>query len=307
MKLVNFPDFVDLHEVDRDEYQKLIAVFEPYSDFNYVSAFSWNEPGSCRVALLNDNLVLSLKDYLDDTQVLSFLGSHDLPDTARTLLQFAKNAEDYKDQLAYVPAEVARLLVDEPGLIIERDRDNDDYILSADEYMQLEGKKFENKRKSINRFKRTNNPDDVTLLTLDDPSVQLDVPALVAQWKDWGTQGAVDAENEAQAIAMLLKSSHTHGIDADLYCSWLTVDGKLTGFCIFEVIDNYAVTHFGKADLRLKGAYEYLMVETLRLIRTKFGITYVNNEQDLGIPGLRQSKLSQHPVKYLEKYQVSLA
>ena len=47
------------------------------------------------------------------------------------------------------------------------------------------------------------------------------------------------------------------------------------------------------------------MIELLRYIYEHYKIDYVNNEQDLGIPGLRANKRSQRPVGYLKKFRIS--
>ncbi|MHA2278466.1 MAG: phosphatidylglycerol lysyltransferase domain-containing protein, partial [Candidatus Kariarchaeaceae archaeon] len=35
------------------------------------------------------------------------------------------------------------------------------------------------------------------------------------------------------------------------------------------------------------------------------GFTFVNREQDLGVPGLRRAKMSYHPTHFIEKYLIS--
>jgi hypothetical protein len=34
---------------------------------------------------------------------------------------------------------------------------------------------------------------------------------------------------------------------------------------------------------------------------------FINREQDLGEPGLRQSKMSYHPVRFIEKFEICIS
>lgn len=61
--------------------------------------------------------------------------------------------------------------------------------------------------------------------------------------------------------------------------------------------------HFEKADRNYQGAYEMM---THVYLNNFDDLTYVNREQDLGIPGLRKSKLSYHPVDFITKYNISI-
>jgi hypothetical protein len=83
------------------------------------------------------------------------------------------------------------------------------------------------------------------------------------------------------------------------------VDGKLEAFTLAESLNNdTAVIHFEKANPQITGLYQlinqWLCQNTLRTF------TYVNREQDLGIPGLRKAKLSYHPHHMIEKYSVTV-
>jgi hypothetical protein len=308
MNGIAFPNFVDLHDISYAEYDAFIRDNEPYSDFNYVSAYSWNKPGNCKVSVLNGNLILSLKDYLSDQKVLSILGKNRLDESVVSLLEFARENKDYRVELSLVPESVVKAL--DPAnteLEILEDIDNHDYILSAAEYMKLEGGKFVNKRKNINRFVRIQNGGVATeCLPLTDTKLQNEILELTIRWKEWGTQGAQVAEDEVWAIKNLLSSADELSKHTALMCTALYIHDVLEGFCVWEPLHGYAITHFGKANINLKGSYEFLMTQTLRDIYSRYGIDKVNNEQDLGIPGLRMSKQSQKPVGYLRKYQVSL-
>ena len=83
----------------------------------------------------------------------------------------------------------------------------------------------------------------------------------------------------------------------------LVVRGELLGFIIASVgRAESAVVHFQYADAEVPGTYQALLWEACR--RLFSGCAYVNLEEDLGVPGLRKTKLSYQPLRLEEKYEV---
>jgi hypothetical protein len=74
----------------------------------------------------------------------------------------------------------------------------------------------------------------------------------------------------------------------------LLVNDQPVAFSIFSRLNptTYDI-HFEKADLAIKGAAQMINHETAKCLTNK--CDYINREQDLGIPGLRQAKLSYDP------------
>ena len=58
--------------------------------------------------------------------------------------------------------------------------------------------------------------------------------------------------------------------------------------------------HFGKIDEDCPGLFQYLECVTAQYLK-KRGCKYMNYEQDLGLPGLRESKISWGPAFFFEK------
>jgi hypothetical protein len=83
----------------------------------------------------------------------------------------------------------------------------------------------------------------------------------------------------------------------------VTVEGTVRAFALGERLNREtAVCHFEKADHFMEGLSQLVNREFARLLFTD--CRYINREQDLGEPGLRNAKLSYHPVELVKKFRV---
>lgn len=86
----------------------------------------------------------------------------------------------------------------------------------------------------------------------------------------------------------------------------INIDGHISGFSIFERLDHQtAVIHFEKAKREYKGLYQVINQEVARMI-TAQGFSFINREEDLGDPGLRQAKESYHPYAIVPSFSLTL-
>ena len=107
--------------------------------------------------------------------------------------------------------------------------------------------------------------------------------------------------NEYKSFERLLKIKDENIIITSLY-----VKDVLIGFTITEKEEgDYAMSHFAKADISYHpSVYDVLNWEEAKILK-KQGIKYYNWEQDLGIKGLRDSKLKYKPSFFLKQFTVS--
>ena len=86
----------------------------------------------------------------------------------------------------------------------------------------------------------------------------------------------------------------------------IAVDDRPVAFSIFEAISPTTVAiHFERALRSYKGLYQVINCETAKVIAAQ-GYKYINREEDLGDPGLRDAKMSYHPKEILPAYELSL-
>ena len=86
----------------------------------------------------------------------------------------------------------------------------------------------------------------------------------------------------------------------------ILTDRGVSAFALGEKLNDATfVCHFEKADPFLEGAAQLVNREFCRAFSG--GYTYLNREQDLGVSGLREAKLSYHPTGMVSKFTVRLA
>src|SRR3989344_4278099 len=107
--LPEFPKFKNLELSDKEAIEKITHKFPPYSDFNFVSMWSWDVKGEMRVSTLHGNLVVRFTDYLTGQPFYSFLGDSKVNETAEALLQLSKE-EGLKAELKLVPEDSIKKL-----------------------------------------------------------------------------------------------------------------------------------------------------------------------------------------------------
>src|SRR3989338_5939738 len=104
-----FPKFKKLELSDKKDIEKFTSKFPPYSDFNFVSMWSWDIKGEMRISILNENLVVRFTDYITGEPFFSFLGNNKVNETAEALIDLSKK-EGLKPMLKLVPELVVQQL-----------------------------------------------------------------------------------------------------------------------------------------------------------------------------------------------------
>ena len=294
-----FPHFKPLTIEDKAAFEDITHTFEPYSDFNFVSAFVWDTTRSHQIAELNGNLVLILADYANHTPVLSFLGCSETDNTALELLDFAEGSLGISS-LTLVP-ESTITHMQGVGLTICEDRDNFDYIFRTDDLVHLPGGRYRSKRKAISRFQKQYAHSSTETRLLTSEALQ-EIRSVLVKWNE-SKKDDVDHDRTSEITA--ITKAVAHGEECKLSYTSLLIDGAIAGFSIDEVLPaGYAMSHFIKTDIRYTGVTEYLNMRVAERLLAE-GVRYWNWEQDLGIPNLRLSKMLYAPCSFLKKYTIT--
>lgn len=130
--------------------------------------------------------------------------------------------------------------------------------------------------------------------------MQRQIRSLFDKWQRKKARVTKDTVSESSALDRLSFSA-----SFPLVCVGAYLGTDLVGFTINETLHSgYYMGHFGKADPDIPGLSAHLESQTARVM-AELGCSFMNYQQDLGIPGLRKHKESWHPVSRLHKYTVS--
>ncbi len=180
------------------------------------------------------------------------------------------------------------------------DRNYSEYIYLAEDFISLVGKRYNAKRNHIHKFK--------TLYNYEMRSYSpADRDAVLAFEEEWLEKRRFDDE-KAERSAMREREIMFAALDAvksgKTICDILTVDGKMAGFSVGQKISPLcAVIIYEKADISYDGIYSFLAHEFAS--RNFSDCKYINRQEDMGLEGLRRSKLSYCPEFLLDKYLLS--
>ncbi|KRQ97512.1 hypothetical protein CP49_37970 [Bradyrhizobium valentinum] len=163
---------------------------------------------------------------------------------------------------------------------------------NVDELIRLKGKKFEGKRNLVRRFAGLN--PKVRALQARDATVCIE---LQERWLSEQDADRDSAEEETSAAKVALQHFDSLPIEGVV----VEIGQKLVGFAVGERLNsNMFVEHHEKAEREFKGGYEYVLHVLAANIAAE--ATFINRGQYLGIPGLRQAKLSWRPAGLVEKF-----
>ena len=175
------------------------------------------------------------------------------------------------------------------------DRGNFDYIYKASDLIELKGKKYHGKRNHIKRFKEN----DWSFENLTAEHFDECIEFAARFYNDNNGYDDYSAVVEQYAINVFFSNFDYLGLKGGI----LRKDNQIVGFTIGEKLNSDTfVVHIEKALSEVQGAYPTLCNEFAKA--QAFDCKYINREEDLGIEGLRKSKLSYRPEFLYEKYIV---
>jgi hypothetical protein len=160
--------------------------------------------------------------------------------------------------------------------------------------MNFAGKKYHGKRNHLKHFYKT----DWSFEPIDKSNID-DCITFAASFYNESDSKDFSAVVEQYAINLFMMNMDY----LDLKGGVLVSDGEIVGFTLGEQLNSDTfVVHIEKAISSVQGAYTAVCNQFAKSCAAE--LAYINREEDLGIEGLRKSKLSYRPAFLLNKNTV---
>ena len=265
-------------------------------EHSFASVFAWqhfygNEWAECHGRLIVRSRT-SAPDSPSKYMILPDICTSQLP---HILEMIAKDAGDTPYAIAQLSAEESewmgqmfpdRFLWDAP-------RSATDYIYDVESFRTFKGKRLAAKRNHVNRFRQTYPFRYETLAPEHFGQCML----LERQWR------SVQPDLTGQLLAEeeVIRVTFQHYRELGCVGGALFVYDKLVAFTYGSPLNGDTIdVHIEKADTRYEGVFP--MIGQLFAQHLPGQYRFINREEDLGLPGLRQSKLSYNPCRMEQKW-----
>lgn len=170
---------------------------------------------------------------------------------------------------------------------VYEDRDWSDYVYSNENMVSLSGKKLAKKKNLISQYRRTYPEFHVLRITEDR------LAHILQFTEKWRRERDLDdpyLETEFKAIKNTIDNWNSLPTEGIIICH----KEKISAYSIFsQQNEDMATVHFEKFDPFMKGSAQVITWETSKYLQSRY--TWLNREQDMGLAGLRQAKLSYAP------------
>ncbi|HBG40442.1 DUF2156 domain-containing protein [Limibacterium fermenti] len=188
-----------------------------------------------------------------------------------------------------------------PGVFVATPiRDSFDYVYASEKLRCLKGKKLQSKRNHINRFKKENEWQYVSLN--EHPEMIGACKEMLRQW--YGNHVKASEPSlikDYTTTTRFLKNFKELGLRGGA----ILVDNRVIAFSLgIRLSDDTFIVHVEKAFADIHGAYAIINQQFVEHEAAQF--TYINREEDMGLESLRKAKLSYRPDILLEKNRLKI-
>lgn len=267
-------------------------------EYNFANLYLW---GRQRAAFLGDNLVF-FSQFNQRSVYLFPVCRGDIKEVLDAIIHDAKTRD--------IPCRITSLTHEECDLLeslypnqfhFHHDRDSFDYLYNIEDLATLKGKKFQKKRNHLNKFKQLH--PDYRLEPLTAETIPM-VEDLLRRWYAAKLEADPSADFYMEQVA--ISKALRHWQELNMEGLVLMVDDEIQAMTMgsFLAANTFDVQFEKALD---ETAYVAMCNGFAAHLMNKYPhLRYLNREDDLGIEGLRKSKLAYNPVMLIEKHWACL-
>jgi len=293
--MLSLDDFKRIALENKPVFDKHYAKYPPvHSDNLFTTMISWMEYSNYHYAVVDENIII-MTELDNKIRLRPPLGKQNV-DLLKQVLTLAVR-EGSEKPFGVVDTNMKEWISKEfPRLKFFEHRDYFDYVYLASDLANLPGTNYAKIRNRLNKFKK--NYEYTTEMISEENMDEVD--EFLKRWCLWkDCESDIVLENERKAIVY----SMAHFFDLGLSGLVIRINGNIEALAVYEKMNpDTAVVHYEKGSPYFDGIYKAINMETAKILQKDF--MFINREEDMGIPGLRQAKLSYRPHHMVEVFHV---
>ena len=298
--MIAFPEFKTLQLQDKEFFQGFFKEYRPeISELTFTNLFIWRSHYKFQWSIYKEWLVIVSLEGEYGTYAMEPIGPSPRDEVTRQVLEWMREEKNEKNpRIERADERIIREIEGIRDISIEPTRDHFDYVYLRDDLVSLAGSKYRSKRNHINQLLRTYSYQYSDLA----PDHIQDCIELQDRWCEMKRcEDDLDLLGEWDAVKEILKSYTSLEVQGAV----ITIENKVVAFTIGQMLNNdTAVVHIEKADPEIPGLYPVINQQFCE--NNLKNVKYINREQDLGILGLREAKLSYYPDHMVQKFRITL-
>jgi hypothetical protein len=286
---IHYPELKKLGYSDREIISWYAEKYNRFCcEFSFSSLYLWNDIYHYKLSFFNGWLIVF------DTKLDFILMPMGEDVTLQGLLSLSKTLrqDGYSGDISNIPPQFIESYPDTGRYYdIENDRDLAEYIYPTEKLFALTGKKLRKKKNHISQFLRNYPNYQVKPM---DAAVRKDCLRLAEAQLIENQKPGKSIRDEATVIKKCFNSFEKMQLEGIAVYIETELGSKLVSFSVYSRLNkDVFLIHFEKINYSYPGAAQIINWETAKVLRGR--CKYINREQDLGIQGLRQAKLSYDP------------
>ena len=293
--MLSLDDFTVLTLEDRSLFNQLYQRYPPvHSDNVFTTMISWMAYGDYHYVHVKDNLVI-MSRINGEIRLRPPMGSPNR-DLLRDVLELAKK-EGATYPFGVIDEQTKTWIVQMyPTIKFQEHRDYFDYVYRSSDLAELPGSKYGKIRNRLNKF--INNY-SYTTEAISEENMK-EIQEFLQRWCLWkDCDSDIILENEKKAILYSIK----HFFDLKLSGIAIRINDQIEAIAVYEHMNpNTAVVHYEKGSPDYDGIYKAINMETAKILQHQ--VSFIDREEDMGIPGLRQAKLAYRPHHLVKVFHV---
>lgn len=286
---------------DQEKYNNIIKEFKFNTcDYCFTDLYIWQHFYNFLIAFDEDNLYIQVTIRNQEKMYYPPIGKN-IKKGIEKLIECSRE-NDEKLVLTCIE-DFQRELIQEkfPSQFIYKEiRSNADYVYLTEDLMNLKGKKYKNKRNFVNGFEKLYKGQyeyqDIKNVSRKE---------IISFLDEWFLQNETENKKayQEEKVGILILVDNMEELNA--IGGVIKINQRIVALTMGSIFNEMVITHFEKALSSIHGSYQ--MINYLFANHTCSKYKYINREEDLGFEGLRQAKMTYHPVFLARNYNAYFA